>query len=68
MLSEAKCSCNEKSLRRAERVEGTFARLKDATPLEITLAYLYSHPFSHTHCGPWKVSELEESLRASERE
>ena len=59
--------CNEKSLRRAERVE-VLCRLKDATPLEITLAYLYSHPFQVIPIvGPWKVSELEESLRASER-
>lgn len=58
---------NEESLKRAARVEELCRRI-DATPLEVTLAYLYEQPFQVIPIvGPWKVSELEESLKASEK-
>ena len=58
---------NEESLKRAERVE-ELCKLTNATPLEITLAYLYAQPFQVIPIvGPCRVKELEESLRASEK-
>ena len=43
-------------------------QLTNATPLEITLAYLYAQPFQVIPIvGPCRVKELEESLRASEK-
>lgn len=55
------------SLKRAERVD-ELCKLTNATPLEITLAYLYAQPFQVIPIvGPCRVKELEESLRASEK-
>ena len=58
---------NAESLKRAERVD-ELCKLTNATPLEITLAYLYAQPFQVIPIvGPCRVKELEESLRASEK-